>query len=127
LSCGIDMLDVFKRDLQERKAEGIDAQNAYMFRTYYNEALKTIARSRKRFGVFINELSGLFPDDFITGTSQLLADSSRYWDISANISLKLAITKSLTLVDNLCEQLMLVKETEKRIAEKLDQNIIQYI
>ncbi|MDP4094813.1 MAG: BtrH N-terminal domain-containing protein, partial [Bacillota bacterium] len=46
LSCGIDMLDVFKRDLQERKAEGIDAQNAYMFRTYYNEALKTIARSR---------------------------------------------------------------------------------
>ncbi len=118
--CGLEMLDCLIKDLLNKKIEGIDQRSQFLFRTYYNESFKTIARSRMRFNAFLKEITGLIPQSLLDEISQDLNCSSKYWDISANISLKLAITKSLALVDNMCEQIALIKKAESRAVEKLE-------
>ncbi len=113
--CGFEAINTLISDLGNKKAEELCEKSQYMFKTYYNETFKTIARSRKRYRIFINELNELVSQNVIAEISELLEESSKHWDICANLSLKLGITKKLTLIDDIINQLKKVVEKEQKI------------
>lgn len=115
--CGLEMLEDFKKDLMRKKNDGIDEKTAYMFKTYYYNTFKAIVRSRKRFNVFIKKMEGQLPGKIITDVSNSINNSMKHWEIATNVSIKLSITKSLALVDNMCEQLEKIKDEEYRALE----------
>jgi len=113
--CGFKAIDALLRDLDIKKGEGLGEKNLYMFKTYYNETFKTIARSRKRFKVFINELNELITPMLQLEIANLLEESAKHWDICANLSLKLGITKKLALIEDIIKQLEEIKEKEIQV------------
>lgn len=117
--CGFEAINTLISDLENKKAEALCEKSQYMFRTYYNETFKTIARSRKRYRIFINELNELISQNVIAEISELLEESSKHWDICANLSLKLGITKKLTLIDDIINQLKEVVENEQKVISSL--------
>lgn len=118
--CGLDALDSFINDLLIKKEEELDIKRIYWYRSYLNINFKNIARNRKRFAAFIGEVGYLLPEHLVSGLSDYLEESSKHWEISANIALKLGIRKSLNLTGELVSQLYKIRELEKNIVEKLD-------
>lgn len=119
--CGFEAINTLISDLESKKAEMLCQKSQYMFRTYYNETFKNIARSRKRFKTFINEIKDLvqIPQNIQEEVSNLLEESSKHWDICANLSLKLGITKKLVLIDDIISQLKEVIENEQKVISSL--------
>jgi hypothetical protein len=117
--CGFEAMNCLVQDLEKKKTEELNEKNLYMFKTYYNETFKTIARSRKRFKAFINDIEGIISPELKAELLNLLEDTSKYWDICANLSLKLGITKKLALLEDVINQLNRVIDTEKIIIEKI--------
>ncbi|PYG88228.1 butirosin biosynthesis protein H-like [Ruminiclostridium sufflavum DSM 19573] len=117
--CGFDAINTLVDDLEAKKAVPLCEKNQYMFKTYYNETFKNIARSRKRFKTFINEIDGILPQNIQSDISDLLEESSRHWDICANLSLKLGITKKLTLLEDIINQLKEVIVNEQKVISDL--------
>lgn len=118
--CGFEAINTLIRDFDSKKSDELSQKNQYMFKTYYNETFKTIARSRKRFRVFINELNDLIPQNIQNEISNLLEESSKHWDICANLSLKLGITKKIVLLDDIINQLKNVIEKEQTVIANLN-------
>lgn len=118
--CGINVLKDFINYMKLKKQEELDEQNTYYFNTYLNQAFKVIARNRKRFKLFISEAKSFFTIEAASEIENCLEDSSRFWDISANLCYKLAISKRLSLIDDISIQLEKVIETENILIEKLD-------
>jgi hypothetical protein len=117
--CGLATLDAFRHDLLQKKAEGPTDRNLFYFKSYLNTNFKIIARSRTRFKVFLNQLGALLPDDITAAVSVGLDESTKHWDIAANLSLKMGIKKSLELVSDLDKQMQDIKDTETRVVDKL--------
>lgn len=117
--CGFEAISTLISDFDSKKSEALSETRQYMFKTYYNETFKTIARSRKRFKTFINELKELIPQNFQEEISNLLEESSKHWDICANLSLKLGITKKLALLDDIINQLNEVVINEQKVISSL--------
>ena len=118
--CGLQAIELFSRNLLEKKNEKLDNEKVYWYRVYLNGSLKNISRSRKRFGVYIKEISSLLPEQLVTSLRVSLEESSKHWDICSSIALKLGIRKSLDMVDDLVSQLEIIREMENRIVEKLE-------
>ena len=114
--CGFEAISTLISDFDSKKSEALTETTQYMFKTYYNETFKTIARSRKS---FINELNELIPQNSQEEISNLLEESSKHWDICANLSLKLGITKKLTLLDDIISQLNEVVRNEQKVISSL--------
>lgn len=117
--CGLERLDVFRRDLLAKKEEKPVEEMLNFFRYYYSANFKVLSRSRYRYNAFLNELGAVLPESLITEVSQLLGESAKRWEISANLSLRLAITKNIASVDNVCEQIQAIQDYESRAVEKL--------
>ncbi|QNU67454.1 BtrH N-terminal domain-containing protein [Ruminiclostridium herbifermentans] len=117
--CGFEAINTLISDLNSKKSEELSETRQYMFKTYYNETFKTISRSRKRFKTFINELNDFIPQNSQEEISNLLEESSRHWDICANLSLKLGITKKLILIDDIIDQLNKVIINEQKVISSL--------
>lgn len=118
--CGLDAIEHFSKSLLEKKNEKIDDDKVYWYRVYLNGTLKNISRSRKRFGVFIKEISSLLPEQLVTSLCVSLEESSKHWDICSSIALKLGIRKSLDMIDDLVNQLDVIRELEHSIVERLE-------
>ncbi len=117
--CGFEAINTLISDFDSKKSEALSETRQYMFKTYYNETFKTIARSRKRFKTFINELNELIPQNSQEEISNQLEESSKHWDICANLSLKLGITKKLALLDDIISQLNEVVINEQKVISSL--------
>lgn len=118
--CGIGVLKDFKEYIQSKKQEEFDEQNKYYFGTYLNQAFKVISRNRKRFKIFINEAKAFFTIESADEIEECLEQSSKSWDISANLCYKLAICKKILLIDDICTQIDKIIEKESTLIEKLD-------
>ncbi|WP_034847133.1 BtrH N-terminal domain-containing protein [Ruminiclostridium josui] len=118
--CGLEAIELFTKSLLEMKNEKIDDEKVYWFRVYLNGTLKNISRSRKRFAVFINEISSILPQQTVSDLCVSLNESSKHWDICSSIALKLGIRKSLDMIDDLVNQLDIIRELENSIAERLE-------
>lgn len=117
--CGFEAMDALLQDLEDKKSEQLGERNLYLFKTYYNETFKTIARSRKRFKVFINEINGLLSPELQLEIADLLEESAKHWDICANLSLKLGLTKKLLLLEDIINQLKEIKQIEIKVIETI--------
>jgi len=122
--CGFEAMDALIQDLEDRKREKLGERNLYLFKTYYNETFKTIARSRKRFKVFINEINWLISTQLELEITKHLNESSKHWDICANLSLKLGITKKLSLLEDIIIQLKEIKLIEIKAVELIN-NVVE--
>ncbi len=118
--CGLNAIELFSKSLLEKKNEKLDDEKVYWYRVYLNGSLKNISRSRKRFSVFIKEISSLLPEQLITSLCVSLEESSKHWDICSSIALKLGIRKSLDMIDDLVNQLDIIRELESSIVERLE-------
>lgn len=118
--CGLDAIELFSKNLLEKKSERLDDEKVYWYRVYLNGSLKNISRSRKRFSVFMKEISSLLPEQLITSLCVSLEESSKHWDICSSIALKLGIRKSLDMIDDLVNQLDIIRELENSIVERLE-------
>ena len=123
--CGLEMMDRFIRDLLTKKNEDFDEKNQYRFKVYYNEAFKIMARSRKRFHMFLQKIAGLLPE-LSPGLLKDLADSSLCWDIAANLCYKLTISKNFDVLNSIGKQLLTMRETEADFVAKLDQYLTAF-
>lgn len=118
--CGISVLKDFIGHIQSKKQEELDGQNAYYFSTYLSQVFKVIARNRKRFKLFICEAKSFFTIDSAPEIENCLESSSKLWDVSANLCYKLSITKKLSLIDDISNQLEKIIEIENALIAKLD-------
>ncbi len=114
--CGLPALDIFTRDLLFKRDTMPDDELFSLLR-YYNTAFKLISRSRTRFMVFLKEISTMVSDT--EEISDCLKDSAAKWEIVSNLFLRLALTKNKEIMNNICRQLELIKETESRAVDKL--------
>lgn len=121
--CGLKALDSFINDLLLKKEKGLENADIDWYRTYLNMSFKNIVRNRKRFMVFVNEISSLLPENLAQEVCRYLDESSKHWDISASIALKLGIKKSLDLTDELVKQLSEVRNLESCLVEELENYI----
>ncbi len=118
--CGLKALDSFISGLLLKKEKGLDNADINWYRNYLNMSFKNIARNRKRLMVFVNEISRLLPENLVQEVCRYLDESSKHWDISASIALKLGIKKSLDLTDELVKQLSEVRNLESCLVEELE-------
>ncbi|HEX2927218.1 MAG TPA: BtrH N-terminal domain-containing protein [Ruminiclostridium sp.] len=118
--CGLSAIEDFSKALTAKKEEELDNSKVYWYRVYLNSSFKNIARSRKRFEVFVREISSLLSPQLVAELCVLLEESSKHWDICSSVALKLGIRKSLDMTDDLVKQLEEIYETENRIVEKLE-------
>ena len=114
--CGLPALEEFTRDLI-LKRDTMPDDELYSLLRYYNAACKFLTRSRKRFAVFLKEISSRVSDT--EEICECLKDSSAKWEIVTNLSLRAALSKNKDIVTNICRQLELIKETESRTVEML--------
>ncbi len=117
--CGLQVIDSFRRELLLKKQELPEDEVFPMYRYYYNPAFKILSRSRTRFGVFLRQLNLRLPSNFVEEVVFHLEDSARRWEVISNMSLRLAITKNLSSIDNLCKQLEEIRNSEGLATEKL--------
>lgn len=118
--CGLDAIDIFCESLSAKKKEEFDNAKVHWYRVYLNGSLKNISRSRKRFVVFIKEISCFLPEQLVSELCVSLEDSSKHWDICSSICLKLGIRKSMEMTDDLIKQLQVIRELESGIVERLE-------
>lgn len=119
IQCGFNAFNALLQDLGNKKNEGLGEKNLYLFKTYYNETFKTIARSRKRFNAFIKELK-LIPSEMQLESVHQLEESARKWDICANLALKLGIKRSIGLIDDIISQLGDIREREMQVVKSME-------
>jgi hypothetical protein len=117
--CGLGALDKFIKDLLAKKQYQLDEKSLYLFKTYYNESFKVLSRNRRRFKVFIEEISALLTERTASEIAGLLEESAKHWDIAANLALKLGIVKSTALIDDIVKHLEAVKQAEENLKESL--------
>lgn len=118
VSCGLDMLEAFRADLLLKREE-LGEQDFYLFKTYYNEAFKIMSRSRRRFGLFIREAGRVLTEGIPDEMPEILGQASRCWDIAANLCYKMAVSKSVKLLDEISRQLQTAADYEKGVVERL--------
>lgn len=119
IKCGLSVIDSFREELLNKKQELSGDELFSVYRHYYNSAFKILSRSRQRFGVFLRQLDSRLLSDIVEDAVFHLEDSSRRWEIISNMSLRLAITKNLSSIDNLCNQLEEIGNSEALATEKL--------
>lgn len=124
--CGLAMMDLFRNDLISRTQSELSKQVPELFR-YYTTTFKTIARSRRRFMDFINELASILPEDLIAEVSCLLENSSKCWELCSNICYKFAITKSRELVKSIYEKLGTSMEFERKAVDHLYSFMVNHV
>lgn len=123
---GLDRMNDFRVYLLALKDQTLDERAIFMFRTYYNTTFKRLARHRKRFNVFIQEAAHLLPKDMGQVLMELMEDSAKRLDICANISLKLGITKSKRLLDDIDKHLNAIIEVESQVIGLLESAVEIY-
>lgn len=116
---GIDLIFSFIEDLRWKMDVGFSQRDLFMFKSYYIEAFKYVARSRQRFKAFINEIPNILSNDDMIYMSDCLTKSSKYWDLAANLSLKFAITKKIPIINDIITQLRLIRDEEMCLIEHL--------
>ncbi len=121
--CGLKVLDRFKQDLLLKKEAEFDDKTTYYFKTYLNEFLKRLGRNRKRFKKFICELDHILEKETINKLAVDLSEAAMNWDICANLSYKLGVTKKIEIIDNMCNIIDEIIRIEKDIANKLKERI----
>ncbi len=107
--CGIDAIKMLISDIQTNNRES-------MFKTYYNETFKTIARNRKRFKVFLEQFDTLA----IPAVISILEESAKSWDICANLALKFGLTKKPQVITDIISQLNNIIDKETILVENLE-------
>jgi hypothetical protein len=120
-ACGLSKIDEFRAHLSRREQETLDEQGIFLFKNYYNNSLKMIARSRRRFKAFLQELGDLVPPNEVALAAEALEESAKHWDICAYLCLKLGIKKSMALVSDLDKHLTTISELETRAVDSLQQ------
>jgi hypothetical protein len=120
IAVGLDRLEAFRADILKLKEKELDERTLFLFKDYYNTCLKQVARSRVRFKVFVQEISSLLPQEVSAKLIDDLQESAKRWDICANLSLKLGISKSVRLIDDLDRNLKTILEIERAIMENLN-------
>ena len=118
--CGLEALAAFRDDLIRKKENLLDERNLFYFKTYLNTNFKGIARNRMRFKAFLDAISHLLPGELVSGMAVGLDESSKNWNIIANLALKIGITKSPDLIDNMDRRLEAVREIETRMIHRLE-------
>ncbi|MEW9700449.1 BtrH N-terminal domain-containing protein [Paenibacillus sp. SI8] len=116
---GLQRIEAFMESLRLRKEEPLDEAKVNLFKEYYNTSLKRVARGRRRFRVFIEEIADMLPRNIVDALSEQLQLSEKRWDICANTALKLAISKAPRLFDDLERNLQIILEIEGGIVELL--------
>ncbi|UJF32363.1 BtrH N-terminal domain-containing protein [Paenibacillus hexagrammi] len=116
---GLRSIEEFRQSLLRRKEHPVDTDTANFFKEYYNVCLKRVARGRNRFRVFLLEIADLLPQETVGVITEQLAESAKRWDICANLSLKLAISKSVRMYDDLDRNVQAILEIESAIVEQL--------
>jgi len=116
--CGLARMELFRNDLISRTQSELNKQTLDLFR-YYTGSFKVVARSRRRFTVFLKELTSILPGNLITEVSCLLADSAKCWDLCSNISYKFALTKSRELAKSIYAKLGTAIDQEKEAVDRL--------
>jgi hypothetical protein len=120
LSCGINMIRACKENIESKKLEELNENNTYFFKSYYNQAFKVIARNRKRFKSFINEAKNIIHIESADKIETLLEESSNLWDINANLSYKLAISKKVSIIADICNKFDEIIEKESKVLDLLE-------
>lgn len=117
--CGFPAIEAFRQYLQQMDLSALDEKMIYRFRGYYLQALKQVARQRRRFAAFISEIPGKLLPYSSDSICEDLHESAKYWDISANLALKFGITKRMKLVEDIVDQLVLLEQLERGIMNKI--------
>ena len=81
--------------------------------------MRRIARTRTHFKHFLADAGCGLPEERVTEVITLLEESVKRWEIVANISLKLGISKKMNLIDDMQRHLSAIIEIETSIVEKL--------
>lgn len=117
--CGLGAIEQLRSSLLRKKQE-LPAEELFQeYRYYYSPAFKIISRSRTRFGVFLKLLEAELPRGLVETAVFQLEESAKKWEIVSNLSLRLAITKNTSSIDNLCKQLEAIKDNEGQAVDKL--------
>lgn len=117
--CGLDSLEDFRKDLLAKKYEKPEPQLMDLFRHYYSALFRSLSRSRNRFSAFISALGSLLPEELVNEMKSLLKAAADSWEINANLSVRLSITKKMESIDKLDEQLRIIRNCENSVVEKL--------
>jgi hypothetical protein len=118
--CGLEALAAFREALIGKKEDLLSERNLFYFKTYLNTNLKAVARSRTRFKAFITSISHWLPGELVSGLAMDLDESSKYWNIVANMALKIAITQSPPLIMDMDRRLQIIQEIEARVIQRLE-------
>jgi hypothetical protein len=121
--CGLDSLEAFRRDLAAKREGEMDQAMLDYFKYYYSAIFRSLSRSRIRFNEFLIALDSKLPEELVTEVTSLLKESSKGWEINANLSIRLAITKNINAIDNLSEQIKAIWDYESLAVEKLHKYI----
>lgn len=122
---GFNSIEAFRKDLLEKKNKSVDQDFNNLFRNYYSAAFRGISRSRNRFIAFLNTLDSELPQELVTEAANLLKQSAKAWEINANLSIRLAITKNMSGFDNISEQLIAICNYEGKAVEMLHKFICE--
>lgn len=117
--CGLARIDAFRHALLDRRDHPLDERGIYVLKTYYFNALRSVSRNRRRFAAFLREIRDVLPDIPVSGMEADLETSARSWEICANLCLKSAISKKLSLLVSAADHLQTVIRTEAGIADRL--------
>ncbi|NEW06269.1 BtrH N-terminal domain-containing protein [Paenibacillus sp. SYP-B3998] len=122
--CGLERIEAFRSDLLLKKESTLDERAIYMFKLYYSTFLKRIARTRRHFKACIEDMGDMLPQALKDNLLELLDETIKRWEIVSNVSLKLGITKKMSLLDDMDKHLKAIIELESDIATKLSRQAI---
>lgn len=117
--CGLESLESFRRDLLAKKDQKPEPELMSLFRNYYSALFRDLSRSRKRFSAFLNALGSSLPEELVAELTSLLKESADSWEINANLSVRLSITKKMESIDKLDERLIEIWNCENAVVDKL--------
>ncbi|MHB8062504.1 MAG: BtrH N-terminal domain-containing protein [Ruminiclostridium sp.] len=117
--CGLNSMEDFRKDLLAKKDEKADQELMDFFRFYYSSLFRSLSRSRNRFNAFLLALGSALPEELVTEVTSLLKEAAKGWEINANLSIRLAITKNLNSIEKLNEQLNAIWNYENEAVGKL--------
>jgi hypothetical protein len=123
--CGFESIEALRADLLERKKRSTDEKFNDLFRNYYSAVFRGLSRGRTRFAAFLTALDSELPEDLACKTTDLLKQSAKAWEICANLSIRLAITKNMNGFDNISEQLIDICNYEGKVVEMLHKFICE--
>ncbi|WP_438432805.1 BtrH N-terminal domain-containing protein [Gorillibacterium sp. sgz500922] len=118
--CGFPAEAAFVGRLRERRSLPFDETERYRFRFYYNQALKTVARQRRRFSAFLEAAERHFGWPPQEETAEPLREAAMRWEIAANLALKLGLTGKTDLLEDMAEQLETARQAEEAAVVRLE-------